>query len=131
MKIPLEITYRDVDKSDILESLIHEKADKLKKFCSYFNSCRVAIEMPTKRRTSGNSYLVRINLTVPPGHEILVRQEIQEGEVSDPLSAAVRSAFDTAGRRLQEFVERQRDEVKSHPEQEVNDLVSDLDEEKD
>jgi cold shock CspA family protein len=40
--------------------------------------------------------------------------------------AAVRSAYDTAGRRLHELVERQREKVKSHPDQEVNGWVSEL-----
>jgi ribosome-associated translation inhibitor RaiA len=126
MKVPLEIAYRDVKRNDGLTSLIEEKTAKLEKYCDYINSCRVAIEMPSKGRRSGNHYLIRLDITVPPGHEILIKQQIQEGEASDALSSAVRDAFNAAGRRLQEFVERQREEVKIHPEQEVNGWVTGL-----
>lgn len=119
MQIPLEIAYRGVVKSEKIETLIRERSKKLQKYCNYMNSCRVAIEMPTKRRTSGNSYLIRIDITAPPGSEILVKQEVQEGEVTDPLSTAIRCAFDTAARRLQEWVEKQREEIKSPPPWEV------------
>ena len=44
MQIPLEITYLDVDKTDALEALVHEKVAKLEQVCDHMSSCRVGLE---------------------------------------------------------------------------------------
>jgi hypothetical protein len=111
MQIPLEITYRDVPKNEEIDRLIRQRAAKLETFCDYMTSCRVTLEMPGKGMASGNAFLVSLDIRVPPGQEIVVRQEVKEGEARDVLSAAVRGAFDTAGRRLRDLVERQRRET--------------------
>ncbi len=45
---PPEITYRDWEKTDVIDSLIREKIAKLKQFCDYINSCRVVVEKAHK-----------------------------------------------------------------------------------
>ncbi|MFL6594334.1 MAG: HPF/RaiA family ribosome-associated protein, partial [Chthoniobacterales bacterium] len=44
MQLPLEISYRGVEKSDELEDLIRTKAARLDKFCDHISRCDVAIE---------------------------------------------------------------------------------------
>ena len=126
MQIPLEITYLDVEKTDALETLIREKVAKLEQVCNYMNSCRVGIEKTHERPKSGSPYRVRIDITVPPSHEIVAVKNPGEGNQYDPLEAVIRSAFDAARRQLVKLTEKQRDEVKSHPEQELGAIVTKL-----
>ncbi|MGD8293227.1 MAG: hypothetical protein PVI13_02150 [Desulfobacterales bacterium] len=47
MKIPLEMTFRGLERTDDIENLIRAKADGLKKICDALISWRVMIESPT------------------------------------------------------------------------------------
>jgi cold shock CspA family protein len=113
MEIPLEITYRGVQKTDGIESLIREKAAKLDKICDKLISCRVAIESPQQHQNSGSPFRVRINMRVPPGHELVVRRESTKGDIHDPLHTVLRIAFDAAHRQLKEHVEKKQGDVKT------------------
>ncbi len=44
MKIAPEITYRNLDKSQIIDKLVREKIAKLENICNYINSFHIAIE---------------------------------------------------------------------------------------
>ncbi len=116
MQVPLEISYRDVQKTEEIDTLIREKAAKLEKICHHLISCRVAVEKPQEHQRTGNPYRIRIDMRVPPGHEMVVKRESSEGNMHDPLSQVIRDAFDAARRQLQDLVERQRGEVKTKPE---------------
>jgi cold shock CspA family protein len=118
MQIPLEITFRDVRKTEAIEKLILEKVAKLEKTCDYMVSCRIAVEMPQRHQQTGNPFRVRIDLRVPPGHELVIKRESSQGKINGTLPQTLREAFSAAGRQLKELVKKQRAEVKTHPEQE-------------
>jgi ribosome-associated translation inhibitor RaiA len=59
MKIPLEVTYRDVEKTAAIDSLINEKVTKLERVCNYINSCHIAVEEIHDRPRSGSPCRVR------------------------------------------------------------------------
>ncbi len=123
MKVPLEISFRGVRKTRDIENLIREKAAKLRQVCGYLSSCSVAVESPQEHQEAGNPFRVRINMRVPPGHELVVKRESSRGDMHDELPKVLRDAFQAARRQLQELTERQRGEVKAHPEQEATALV--------
>ena len=126
MQVPVQVTFRDIPKDEAIDNLVHELTKKLEEVCPHIDSCRVAIEHPHVIRRAGGDFRVRIDLTVPPGHEIVVSREsneINEREVLEPL---VREAFHAARRRVQKLAERQRQYVKAHPEQEVQAVVTQL-----
>ena len=118
MQIPLEITFRDVRKTEAIERLIREKVAKLEKTCDYMVSCRIAVEMPQRHQQTGNPFRVRIDMRVPPGHELVIKRESSQGKINGTLPQTLREAFSAAGRQLKELVKKQRAEVKTHPEQE-------------
>jgi cold shock CspA family protein len=126
MRVALETSYRDVKKTEALENLIAEKTEKLERICDHMMSCRVALERTQKQASGGDLYRIRLDLTVPPGHEVVVKKEGREDAPGDPAAALVRQAYDVAFRELKELVGRQRREVKSHPEQEVSGVVAKL-----
>lgn len=126
MQLPLEISFHGTPKSEPVEALIREKAEKLGRFHKGIMSCRVVVEHPHKSPKSGSGYRVRLDLTVPPGHEIAVVREPGEGLVTDDLGKVVHEAFEAARRQLVKLNEKQRGDVKVHPQGEVRGFVSRL-----
>lgn len=126
MQVPLEVTYRDVPKTDAVEALVQEKIARLERVCDHISSCHIAIEKAHDRPSSGSPYRVRIDLRVPPGHELVADQNPGEGTQYEPLEAVIRDAFEAAERQLKELNERQHDQVKTHPTQSVTGIVTQI-----
>ena len=118
MEIPLEITYRGVEKTSDIEELIHSKAAKLDKICDFIISCRVAVEKPHEHQQSGNPFRVRINMRIPPGHDLVVKRESAGGYLHEKLPVVLSAAFDAAFRQLKKQMDKQQGQVKTHPKQE-------------
>ncbi|RPJ04101.1 MAG: ribosome-associated translation inhibitor RaiA [Deltaproteobacteria bacterium] len=113
MKVPLEISTRNVDLTDDLNDLVREKAEKLDTFCDEIIACRIMVEVPHRSQRKGVSYNVRIDISVPGG-ELVVKREPNED-----LYVAIVKAFDVAERQIKEFVGKHRGEVKVHFERPV------------
>jgi ribosomal subunit interface protein len=117
MRIPLQITFRNIPKSSAIEANISEKADKLDRFYDKIMSCRVAVEESQRRHHQGKLYSVRIDITVP-GKELAVsRQE------NEDVYVAIRDSFNAAVRILEEHSSRIQNEVKSHTEMPTGRIV--------
>lgn len=126
MQIPYDVSYRDVDKTDALSSLIDEKIGKLEEVCDHISSCHIAVEKTHDHPKSGSPYRVRLDITVPPGHEIAVVKSPDDGVQYEPLDTVIRSAFDAAVRQLKELNDRQNRQVKTHTEQQIGGIVTKL-----
>lgn len=131
MKLPLQITFRHVKSSAIVEDWIREEAAKLETFSHQIMGCRVAVELPHRHHKKGKPILIRIDLTLP-GKEIVVkrapvprnRPRLQGEEDSSlqrqtlpphyDLHLAINDAFKAAGRRVQDFARTRRGDVKTH-----------------
>ena len=114
----LQVSFRDVPSGSQpeLEERVRQRAEKLERFCDHIMSCRVAVERPHRSEASGNPYRVRIDLTVPPGHELVVRKEPGDNDGGSDLLTVVNGAFEAAERQLKALVEKQRGDVKRHDE---------------
>ncbi len=123
MNIEPEITFRNVEHKENTRGYVQERIDKLEKICDYISSCRVAVEKPQKHQQSGGAYRVRVDLTVPPSRELVASKEPGQGNIHDSLLATIRSAFDAIERQLKELKAKQRNEIKRHPEQEMEAIV--------
>jgi len=126
MEVPLEISFRGVEKTEHLENLINEKAARMERVCPHLVSCRVAVEARQKHQQTGNPYRVRVAAHVPPEHEIVVRREETAGNLHESVATTIRQAFEAAERQARELAEQQRHHVKRHPEQELQGVVSRL-----
>ncbi len=113
MKIPPEITYRNVEKTNAIDVLINEKIGKLEQVCNYLNSCHIVIEKVHDRPRSGSPYRVRIDMTVPPGHELVAESNPPDVNLYPPLEAVIRDAFQAATRQLRDLAEQQRESDKA------------------
>jgi len=116
MNVPLEIVFHGLTKSDAVEYLVRQQAAKLEKVCHHLSSCRVAIEKPHEHARAGNPYRVRIDMRVPPSHELVAVRDPLDGVLHDSLQTVVLEAFRVARRQLQALVARQRRDVKTHDE---------------
>jgi ribosome-associated translation inhibitor RaiA len=128
--LPIQITFRNMDHSDRIEKKIQKEAAKLDRFYDRIISCRVMVEAPERHHQRGNAHHVRIDLGLP-GEELVVKsepslhsslQQTGEQRVSKrqqlqvphkEAELAVRDAFRSARRRLQDFVQQRRGEVKT------------------
>ena len=110
MQLPVEISYRGVEKSDLLDQLIRDKAARLDRFCDHISRCDVVVEHPNHSQHSGNPFRVRIDVTVPPGHELVTEEKQGAHEMHEPLSKVINDAFKAMERQLKALVEKQRRE---------------------
>lgn len=126
MEMPLDITYRDVEKNAAIDNLIRSKVEKLEEVCDHIIGCHIAVEKAHDNPSHGSPYRVRLDLTVPPSHEVVVTRNPGEGIQYDSLESVIRDAFDTARRQLRDLNEQQQDRTKKHPEQSVGGIVTKL-----
>lgn len=131
MQPPVQITCRNMQPSDAVTARIHEEAAKLEEFFPRITSCRVIVEAPHRHHKFGELFHIRIDMGVP-GREIVVSHEPSaRGALSHEDEAAlkkhieihpehkdvyvaIRDAFASARRQLQDYAKRLRGEVKTH-----------------
>jgi cold shock CspA family protein len=113
MQLPLQISFRHVEHSDGIEAIVREKAATLDTFAEHIMSCRVVVELAGKHHLRGNLYGVRIDITLPGGEIVVTREPSQHVEYRN-FQVVLRDAFDSARRQLEDYVRRQRRDVKAH-----------------
>ena len=86
MQLPVEISYRGVEKSDEVDNLIRTKAARLDKFCDHITRCEVAVEKPNQSQREGNPFRVRVGVTVPLCHDLVADEKYTEHEMLEHLS---------------------------------------------
>ena len=126
MAVQPQIACRDVEPSHALERLIQSETTKLERFFHGIVSCRVLVEHSNRRHKHGSPYNVRVDLSLP-GAELIVNHsdaarpvppasddepervhKSAEHEGHKDPQLAVRAAFATLTRRLQEHVKKLR-----------------------
>lgn len=113
MQLPLQITFRHMDPSTALEARIRQRAEELDQFFDRIISCRVVVECSHRRHQQGNIFEVRVDLSIP-GREIVVGREPGVNHAHEDPYVALRDAFDSARRLLEDQVRRRRGEAKTH-----------------
>jgi ribosomal subunit interface protein len=108
MQLPLQITYRHVDRSEALDTAIREKAEKLNEFYPELMSCRVTVAEERLHKQQGHLFSVHVDVRVP-NHEFIVKRDRHED-----VFVALRDAFDAAKRKLEDEIRMQRGDVKAH-----------------
>ena len=73
METPLQITFRNMPRSNAIEENVREKAAKLESLYDGITSCRVIVEAPHRHHHKGKAYVVRIDLAVPGGELVINR----------------------------------------------------------
>lgn len=114
MKVPLEITFHNLQSSEWLEAQVREQVQKLEKIYPRLVGCRVSLEGQHKR--SGNICDVHIELRLPGGALVVSREphRTKERYANPTAGTALRDAFAAAERQLKDYKQRQSGEVKTH-----------------
>lgn len=113
MRLPLQITYRHMARSDAVDAAIRKNAERLDRFADRIMACRVVVIAPHKHQRQGKLYEIKIDLTAP-GEEMAVTREGPENHAHEDVYVAIRDAFNAAARRLEDHSRRFRGDVKSH-----------------
>jgi len=95
MLIPLQITLRNIARSDAVEASIRRRVAKLDRYHRRIVSCRVVVEIPSRHKQQGKEFVVRLDIKVP-GNEIVVTHDHHVD-----LYTALQEAFHAAQRRLE------------------------------
>jgi ribosomal subunit interface protein len=109
LQVPLQITFRNMPRSDALDAHIRQKAAKLETFHPRITSCRVTVEELAKRQHQGRQFRIHIDVRVPGHQELVVNRDHDE----DPY-VAVRDAFEAIARQVEDAAREQRGDVKVH-----------------
>ncbi|MBI3940861.1 MAG: HPF/RaiA family ribosome-associated protein [Acidobacteria bacterium] len=128
MRIPMQVTFRNLSYSDAVAARVQREATKLGTFYQRILGCRVLVEVPHRHHVVGNPFHIRVDLTLPGGTVVVnqapslyasgQRSEMEEHTKSDEVAAshkcldvALREAFNAARRRLQDYARCQRGDV--------------------
>lgn len=103
MKLPVQIVFRDMAPLPSLEGDIRAHAAKLDHWGPEVTSCHVAVEAEGNRHRTGHTYRVHLHVQAPDGD---VAVSVHPGDPN--IHRAVRAAFDSASRQLEEHVRRRR-----------------------
>jgi ribosomal subunit interface protein len=115
MKIPLQITFKDVDQSPAIETRIRERAERLERFHDRIMGCRVVVGTASRSGHKGHLYAISVDVTLPGG-EVAATRERAMHHAHEDVYVAIRDAFDAVERRLEDHARRGRGQVKQHPE---------------
>jgi ribosome-associated translation inhibitor RaiA len=111
MKLPLQITFRDLVPLPSLEPEIRRRVDKLQQWGVELMSCHVMVSATGNQHRKGHVYTVQLDVRVP-GQEIVVGDHHSDTEIY----RAVAGAFDAADRAMEDHARRRRGQVKHHAE---------------
>ena len=109
MTFPLQISFRRMSRSSGIEQMISEKSAKLSKFSSQIITCRVTVDLPHRHHQSGNEFHLSIEISTSQGKIII---DHERGDCD--ITVAIREAFDSAARKLEEAMRKHRHQVKLH-----------------
>lgn len=113
MQLPLQITFRNLARSESIAAKVGERASKLERYFDRIIGCRVVVEAAHKHHLRGNHYHVRIDVTVPEG-ELVANREPDEHHAYTDVYVAIRDAFDSIRRQLEDYAQRRRRQTKTH-----------------
>jgi cold shock CspA family protein len=121
MDRPIEVTFRNLPRSETIESVVRRETLKLERYTPKIVGCRVAIERPQRFQRQGNAHRVRLFITAASRQPVVVTREPLDSDMHEDLRTIVIGAFKAARRQLQSMIQRQRGDAK--PPQEPRALV--------
>jgi len=114
MKIPFQLTFRNMEHSDAVEADVRKQVEKLDQlFPDLIMGCRVVVECHHQHHQQGNLFHTRVDITVPD-HELVASREPDRHHAHEEMHVSIRDAFSAARRQLEQFSQKRRGDVKSH-----------------
>jgi cold shock CspA family protein len=118
MQVPIEMSFRDLSEQQIEDArrVIDRQSAKLDELAGDIIACRIAVDRPQRHQRTGCDYRARIEVTMPPGHTLVVTQEPGDNRPLTPMRRVLRRAFDAMRRQVKDLKQRRRADVKTHAE---------------
>ncbi len=116
MQVPLQITFRNMESSEAVETDIRKRVDKMNRHHAEMISCRVVVEAPLQHQRKGGLFKVRIDISCPEGKLEINREPSSKHHAHEDVYVVLRDAFNAAGRKLEEYTCRRKGQVKAHEE---------------
>lgn len=109
------ITFRHIDPSPAVATLIDRRIAKLERISGRLTGCEVTLEAPQKPRLHGRVFAVRVVVHLP-GPALSTAHTVAQGSARDDLILAMNRAFSAAENRLKRHKKVLGGvEVKHHP----------------
>jgi cold shock CspA family protein/ribosome-associated translation inhibitor RaiA len=114
MKVPLQVVFEHIAHVDYIEERVRKEAEKLEQFYDHIMSVRAVIARPQHTHHKGDTYSVRLHLTVPGAEDIAVSRDPAVTGRHEDIQVTITDAFDAARRQLQDLVRKRQGHVKAH-----------------
>jgi ribosome-associated translation inhibitor RaiA len=114
METPIQISFEHIEHSGAIEYRVREELDKLEQFCGRLTAARVVIDKEQHRHNKGDSYIVRLIISVPGAEDNAVTREPAEDGRHEDLNVANSDAFAAARRQLQDLVRKRERHPKAN-----------------
>ncbi len=99
MTMANHVTYRDLDASQALNSIIHKRLQKLERYSTDIKHSRVVLDSPHNHKHKGKQFRATVEIDIK-GSPITITQD-------DPsIHIAVRDAFNAAERKLKDYAKQ-------------------------
>ena len=121
MDVPLEVVLKNVEHKKRIEEVIAEKVAKLEQVYDHITSCHVLVEQNPTHQKSKHSYHIRIDVCLPPSHEIVVKRDSGRNSHED-IAKVLREAFVAARRQVEQVVDKQNKHVKAHTKEKMTNV---------
>jgi len=106
MQSPLEITFHGIERSEAVEARVREKFKRIETRFERITHARVVIEAPQRRTPLPKFFHVRIDMAIPGHKSIVVAHEPAAEHAHTDVMLALRDAFTTAQRQVDELADR-------------------------
>lgn len=109
MKLPLQLSFKNLERDQQITELIKQKAEKLDRLCPDVIQCHVTVAIPHRSRRTGNLFDVTIDISLP-GKEVAVSHESQDEIENKDIRHVLKVAFDAAYRQVEDYSRMRKDE---------------------
>ena len=111
MTIPTEVSFRDMEPSEPLRTLIVEHAQRLERFATDILSCHVTVGHEGSHRHQGHAYKIHARISMR-GRQIDVSGSSKSKPHKEDAYSMVGETFDALRRRVEDYVRERRGDVK-------------------
>jgi ribosome-associated translation inhibitor RaiA len=105
MAASLHITFLGMTRSPAVEAQIQRWVERLDKSFDRLVRCDVWVEQPHQHNRKGNTFRVRVELSVP-GDTLVVSRDAGVDQGHENVYVAISDAFRAARRQLRNFAQR-------------------------
>jgi ribosome-associated translation inhibitor RaiA len=102
MKLPLQISFKNMERDEQITELIKDKIAKCDRLSSEIIQCHVTVAVPHRSHRTGNFYDVTIDLSLP-GKEIVYSHESQDEIENKDIRHVLKVAFDAIYRQIEDY----------------------------